>query len=143
MEKEKISYVVDVENANKLKDLIEEELKGRIRELEGQLAASEVTKLREENQKLSAEVGKLKKSYANVKHAVFDFVGKAKEKARESFAEGFCFARKQVLNSNPGVDLSSLDSRACPPHTPDWFSWKFLKVDEEEESSSSFDGSPD
>lgn len=92
LEKEKISHQVDVENAYKAKSDMEEERRGRIWELEEQLSAFEVMKLRDENQWLSLDLEKFKKGYTNAKQVVYDAVGKAKEKAKESFAEGFCLA---------------------------------------------------
>lgn len=119
LEKEKVSHVVDVENANKAKNDMEEEPKGRIQALEEQLAAFEVVKLKAENQRLSSNVEKFKKGYTNSKQVVYDFVMKAKEKARESFAEGFYLTQKQILDGNPEVDLFGLDGRVCPPCTPE------------------------
>lgn len=86
------------------------------------------------------DLEKFKKGYANVKHVVNNFVGKAKEKARESFAEGFYLARMQIIDRNPEADLSALDGCACPPRAPEWFSWSYMNVDEEASSSSG--GSP-
>lgn len=57
-----------------------------------------ITSLKEEHRRPIAEGNKFNKSFENANKFVHGFVGKALEKARDSFAEGFCLAQKKILD---------------------------------------------
>lgn len=83
--------------------------------------------LEEENWKETIEGVKFKKGFENAYKVIYDFVGKAKEKAKDAFTDGFCLARKHVLVRNLEADLSSLNGLVRPARSTEWFSPEFLK----------------
>lgn len=76
---------------------------------------------------MTTEDAKYKNGYGKAKKAVIDFMAKAKEKAKDAFADGFCLARKQVFDRNPKTDLSSLNGLVRPAWSAEWFFTDFLK----------------
>lgn len=80
----------------------------------------------------AAEVSKYKNGYENANKEVVDFVATTKEKAKEAFADGFCLARKHILDRNPEVDLTELNGLVHSARSAEWFSpafWKLTSLD--------------